>query len=304
MIAGMVSSSIDRAAIENVVVPILKAPGLTVPHCDKLLALLREHESESRDAYSEGLQAEFISSCATLHDFVFAQDRLRRDFEIFGNPAGPSIVAAIAEPVVFAALAPNGAVPNAAGGGKNGPPGQGIVPLHNIAELDAFMSRTTPDELGAQLHKINEFYTALLGAANATYPERIRKSDERPESLEAVDIHTRVTRGLLSSALTAFTQNLASSKARLHAAIGLIAVRRWQLAHNREMPSSLEAATKAAGLPAVPVDPYDGRPVRFAVVAGQPTVYSIGQDGRDDGGKTDNARTPDSGDTLLRLPKP
>jgi hypothetical protein len=70
------------------------------------------------------------------------------------------------------------------------------------------------------------------------------------------------------------------------------------------VPPSLEAAAKEAGLPAVPVDPYDARPIRFAVVDGQPTVYSIGQDGRDDGGKTDNARTPDSGDLLLRLSKP
>ena len=54
----------------------------------------------------------------------------------------------------------------------------------------------------------------------------------------------------------------------------------------------------------VPIDPYDNQPIRLAVVDGQPTVYSIGQDGRDDGGKIDNARSPDSGDVLLRLPRP
>ena len=304
MIVGMVSSRIDRGAIENVIVPLLQAPGLTVPHCDKLLALLREHESKSRDAYSEGLQADFISSCATFRDFVFEQDRLRREFASFGNPAGPSIVAAIAEPVVFAALAPNGAVAPPAAVGKNGPPAQRIVPLQNIDNLDALMARTSPDELAAQLDKIKEVYAALLGAANASFQERIRKSDERPRSLDAKDIHTRVTRGLVSSAFTEFTQALAREKARSHAAQTLIAVRRWLLAHTGEVPSSLEAATKEAGLPAVPLDPYDAQPIRFTVVDGQPTVYSVGQDGRDDGGKTDNTRTPDSGDLLLRLSKP
>ena len=124
------------------------------------------------------------------------------------------------------------------------------------------------------------------------------------ELLDATDIHTRVTRGLVSSAFKEFTRVLAREKARGHAAQGLIAVRRWQLAHNEEVPASLEACAKEAGLPAVPVDPYDSRPIRFAVVDGQPTVYSIGQDGRDDGGKIDNVRTPDSGDLLLRLSKP
>ncbi len=304
MTAGMVSSSIDRTAIENVIVPMLKAPGMTVPHCDKLLALLREHESKSRDAYSEGLQAEWISSCATLHDFIFEQNRLRKDFESLGNPAGPSIVAAIAEPVGFAVLAPNAALPKAAGGEKNGPPSLRFKPPQNMGNLDALMARTTPDELSAQLNKINELYAALLGATNASFQERIQKSDERPRSLDSTDIRTRVTRGLVSSAFKAFTQVLAREKARGHAAQGLIAVRRWQLAHNGEVPPSLETAAKEAGLPAVPVDPYAARPIRFAVVDGQPTVYSIGQDGRDDGGKTDNARTPDSGDLLLRLPKP
>ena len=60
---------------------------------------------------------------------------------------------------------------------------------------------------------------------------------------------------------------------------------------------------KEAGLTSVPVDPFDGQPIRFAIVDGQPTVYAVGRDGRDDGGKIDNARTPDSGDVLLRLPR-
>jgi hypothetical protein len=142
----------------------------------------------------------------------------------------------------------------------------------------------------------------LLGAADAPYLERIKKSKERPRSLETVDIQTRVTSGLLS-AFTAFTQGVARSKARTHVALGLVAVRRWQLGHGGALPTTLEAAAQEAGLRAVPVDPYDGQPIRFAIVDGQPTAYSIGQDGKDDGGRIDNARRPDSGDVLLRLPR-
>ena len=136
------------------------------------------------------------------------------------------------------------------------------------------------------------------------YLERIRRSSTRPPSMDQADMHTRVTRGLSSAAFVAFTQALARSKARLRAAVGLIVVRRWQVGHSGNTPQSLEAAAKEAGLPSVPVDPYDGQPIRFALVEGKPTVYSVGQDAVDDGGRIDNARMPDSGDVVLRLASP
>ena len=151
---------------------------------------------------------------------------------------------------------------------------------------------------------MNELYRGLLSVADATYTERIRKSTEIPRSLEEADVRTRVTRDLASSALGAFIQSLARAKARIRVGTGLIAVRRWQLSHRGGLPPSMEAAANEAGLRAVPVDPYNGRPIRFAIVDGQPTAYSVGQDLRDDGGRIDNARTPDSGDVVLRLPKP
>ena len=85
-----------------------------------------------------------------------------KDFETFGNPARSSIVAAVAEPDLFAALAPNGAMPKAAGGVKNGPAVERLVPLQRLPDLDALMAQTTPDELAVQWDKINEFYAALL----------------------------------------------------------------------------------------------------------------------------------------------
>ncbi len=38
-------------------------------------------------------------------------------------------------------------------------------------------------------------------------------------------------------------------------------------------------------LPRVPVDPFDGGPIRYALVAGKPVLYSIGVDRKDDGGR-------------------
>ena len=73
---------------------------------------------------------------------------------------------------------------------------------------------------------------------------------------------------------------------------GLVAVRRWQLRHAGASPPSLADAAKDAGLPAVPIDPYTGGPIRMAVIADQPVVYCVGEDGRDDQGRKDAIRSP------------
>jgi RNA polymerase sigma factor (sigma-70 family) len=304
MITAIVSSSAERGTIEHVVLPMLTAKGLTALHCDRMLALLREHEARSVDAYSEGLRAEYVSNRATLHDLIFEQGRLRKEWESFGNQVGPSIVAEIAEPVLMSALAGNAPLPKPTPGQRIKTLNQRLKSLRNVQDLDALMARTTPDELARQVTKLNELYRGLLSLSDATFLEKIRKSTERPPSLDGVDLQTRVTRGVSSAAFKAYAQSLGTAKARIRIAQALLAVRRWQLAHGTDMPPSMEAAAKEAGLRSIPIDPFDGRPIRFTIFEGQPTVYAVGQDGRDDGGRIDNARTPDNGDVLLRLPRP
>jgi hypothetical protein len=58
-------------------------------------------------------------------------------------------------------------------------------------------------------------------------------------------------------------------------------------------------------LPAVPLDPFDGKPLRFVTRTNGVTVYSIGQDGKDDGGADANASTNrQNGDVVFRLYDP
>ena len=53
----------------------------------------------------------------------------------------------------------------------------------------------------------------------------------------------------------------------------------------------------------MPIDPYDGEPMKFAMVDGQPIVYSVGRDGKDDGGLVDSDRDQKpAGDLIYRLP--
>jgi hypothetical protein len=67
-------------------------------------------------------------------------------------------------------------------------------------------------------------------------------------------------------------------------------------------PASLAEIPKTI-LPSIPLDPFDGQPLRYIKRDDGVTVYSIGADEQDDGGKfPDGARLGDNGtDLVFRL---
>ena len=96
--ADMASVSLLHAAVNEVVLPLLSQPDLTVQHCDRLLAMLVEHEARSIDMDSESLRARYLCNRATLRDLVFHQDRCREALKSWGSDVKSSITAEIAEP--------------------------------------------------------------------------------------------------------------------------------------------------------------------------------------------------------------
>jgi hypothetical protein len=89
---------------------------------------------------------------------------------------------------------------------------------------------------------------------------------------------------LLLPRVTGMLARDAEHRARLRTALSALAVERWRAVHGGELPKSLTALVPVY-LPAVPHDPYDGQSLRFKRLARGFVVYSIGVDGRDDGGK-------------------
>jgi hypothetical protein len=64
----------------------------------------------------------------------------------------------------------------------------------------------------------------------------------------------------------------------------------------------MAAAIKGSPLKTVPVDPFNGKPMRLTRRDGQPVVYSVGRDGKDDGAQTDSDRNQrPTGDLIYRL---
>ncbi|MGL4551490.1 MAG: hypothetical protein ACRC33_09910, partial [Gemmataceae bacterium] len=90
-----------------------------------------------------------------------------------------------------------------------------------------------------------------------------------------------IGRQLLSAVPTwvLYLQGLRSNAAAMR---GLIAVERYRLKHGR-WPATLDDCVPAF-LDAVPTDPIDGKPVRYAKWADGVVVYSVGLNRKDDGG--------------------
>jgi glycerophosphoryl diester phosphodiesterase len=136
-------------------------------------------------------------------------------------------------------------------------------------------------------HLANDHATFLELLAEA-YEARQLPEHEQRAVLKAIEARfrglpydARLTR-LLTPAFQKVHDASLRAKAHLRSAVAGIAVERFRLAHGR-WPESLDEIPKDI-LPAVPRDPFDGRPLRYTRRADGVTVYSVGLDGQDDGG--------------------
>jgi hypothetical protein len=114
---------------------------------------------------------------------------------------------------------------------------------------------------------------------------------EQPAAVAALDAETLALRRPDAEDFASFDSGsrLVRSFRRTHAClrsmIVCLAAERYRRAHGRwpEAPADLVPGQLAA----VPVDPFDARPLRYRRLADGIVVYSVGQDGADNGGTFD-----------------
>jgi hypothetical protein len=93
-------------------------------------------------------------------------------------------------------------------------------------------------------------------------------------------------------------------QANLRCAHAAIAAERYRIKHRR-WPGSLDALCEEGLLPAVPLDPFDGLPLRFKSLRDGIAIYSIGFDRVDNDGNINRSRPRDNGvDLGVRLWSP
>jgi hypothetical protein len=88
---------------------------------------------------------------------------------------------------------------------------------------------------------------------------------------------------MLLPALGGFHIREADHVARVRVTTAALAVERFRVTHTNALPGNLDQLAPAY-CNAVPADPYDGKPLRYKTHGGSYVVYSVGSDGRDDGG--------------------
>lgn len=136
------------------------------------------------------------------------------------------------------------------------------------------------------LSKYDEMMDRLEANA-ALWPWERDKSISLDAEVEAMHANalTRSRYLLLSILLPALEKavtTLDQANARRDATIAALALHRWHAEHG-SFPESLDALVPAY-LPRLPLDPVDGKPLRYAITPDGPVLYSLGADGDDDGG--------------------
>jgi hypothetical protein len=262
------------------ILEIVVAPEARAEHCDRLIKLMTQHESKMTNGYVEALRAEYVAVRLTVRDLT----RHQSDFgKRLGVKPGESVVEA------FTKMLSQGAPLSRAGRFPD--------------NVDTLIARTTTTDMTRKIRELDRFYSALLSMDGVPYADRIVKV-RAVTMADGADALSHIL-FLLTPAVENVTRAIAQATASFRATECLLALRRWQLTGHRGAPANMASLVAAAGLKAVPTDPYDGKPMRLATVDGKPMIYSVGTDGKDDGGQKDsNLDQRPTGDLIFRLPAP
>ncbi len=84
---------------------------------------------------------------------------------------------------------------------------------------------------------------------------------------------------ILTSSFTRDARTIAQNRV----AVAVLAVERWRRAHGGAVPPNLQALVPSV-LASVPMDPFNGQPLRFVRGTNAYIIYSVSEDRRDGGG--------------------
>jgi hypothetical protein len=129
--------------------------------------------------------------------------------------------------------------------------------------------------------KIMEFMTKAIDVARLPAHEQPAAEMALGEELRHLVRQSYLLR-MLTPATGKFTAAFRRKLAQMRCLMTVLAVERYRL-EKGAWPAKLVDLTPKL-LKKVPLDPFDGKPLRYVRVADGVTVYSVGHDGKDDGG--------------------
>jgi hypothetical protein len=286
VINQLVADALTNVACVSMVKMILASPALRPEHCDRLLEVLVRHEAKSVDGYVEGLRGSYVTTRVTLRELV---ERQRELGKAMGVKPGESVVRAL----VSLGEGPPGAPGTSAGGAGSSEA--------SADDWDAQVAKTSATELSRRGREVDRYFGALLALEGTPYAARIERITARKPPGDNDPLSQALKSIMRPDEVIAFARAESRTLASVRGTQCLVALRRWQFSH-REEPTSLARVISGSALNRVPTDPYDGKPFRMAVIDGQPVIYSVGRDGKDDKGRVDSKLDAQAGDLLFQLP--
>jgi hypothetical protein len=176
-----------------------------------------------------------------------------------------------------------------------GPPPDGAYGgfLFTREELGRFRIRFAYLKITGLMSRDHASFLDLIGnvieATKSPYPEMLKKVSEVHDQVTLLPRSRVITRYMLGTILIPFSKAV-RCVAQIRTAEIATALERCRLA-NRRLPETLQELVPTY-LSAIPTDPFDGQPMRYKRLAKGYIVYSIGENGTDDGGDgTVSART-------------
>ncbi len=137
--------------------------------------------------------------------------------------------------------------------------------------------------LDLNLAKAIELLTPVVEAADS-HAAAIKAADEMDAALAStspLSVRYFITHSLVSS-LSRSCVFFAQRAAHMRCTVAALAMERYRLG-NGALPESLDELVPEY-LDSVPLDPFDEKPLRYATKDGYVVIYSVGENGVDDGG--------------------
>jgi hypothetical protein len=157
--------------------------------------------------------------------------------------------------------------------------------IHDVTSLDM----TRPDARVRTLDTMNR----MVEIAKLPEGEQISRLQELWATLPAPD-KKRPDLGVTTArsefnTMVSFRLKWQRQQARLRCAVTALAAERYRAMHDGHWPQMLADLTPDP-LPEILIDPFDGQPLRYRHDDESPSIiiYSVGTDGKDDGGRVDD----------------
>jgi hypothetical protein len=147
-------------------------------------------------------------------------------------------------------------------------------------------------DLTAEQNYYENAFQQVMIARRESFPDRLKVDGlARKLATEATDRKLGMS-ALLVRGLAGATAREARTLAHFRLGLTATALEQFRGAHNNRYPASLSELTPDQ-LASVPLDPFDGQPMRYRSKGAGYLLYSIGPDLKDDSGQRINGKDGD-----------